>query len=132
LQRATLPQNATLPGGRSLAAVGWHVARTQTEIMVEPQYEASAAHAVARVKRLRLRAAVLFFFGAVAAALLPVTAALALEVGQTGRAMISSAAVGAASWVAFRCARRDRTHARELEQAIEHLLVKPEFSEPHP
>jgi hypothetical protein len=100
--------------------------------MVTPEYEASAAHAVARVKRLRLRGAVLFFFGAVAAAFLPVTAGLALEVGQAGKAMISSAAVGAASWVACRCARRDRTHARELEQAIEHLLVKPEFSEPEP
>jgi hypothetical protein len=100
--------------------------------MVAPVYDPSAARAVARVKHLRTRAAVLSFLCAVAAAFLPLTAAVALEPGQGGAAIVGSAAVGVTSWVAYRRARRDREHARELEQAIEHLLVKPDSTVPQP
>lgn len=100
--------------------------------MVAPEYDPSAARAVARVKSLRTRAAVLSFLCAVAAAFLPLTVAVALEPGQGAAAIVGTAAVGATSFVAYRCARRDREHARELEQAIEHLLVKPESSVSQP
>ena len=101
-------------------------------LMVAPEYDPSAARAVARVKHLRTRAAVLSFLCAVAAAFLPLTAAVALEPGQGGTAIVGSAAVGVTSWVAYRRARRDREHARELEQAIEHLRMKPDATVPQP
>jgi uncharacterized iron-regulated protein len=103
-----------------------------SRLMLAPEYEPSAARAVATVKRLRTRAAVLSFLCAVAAAFLPITAAIAIEPGQGETALISSAAVAVTSWAAYRRARRDREHARELEHAIEHLLVKPESSVPQP
>jgi hypothetical protein len=104
----------------------------QGRVMLAPEYDPSAARAVATVRRLRMRAAVLSFLCAVAVAFLPVTAAIAIEPGEGGTALIGSAAVAVTSWAMYRRARRDREHARELEQAIEHLLVKPESPVPQP
>jgi hypothetical protein len=123
-----VPQNATAraalarrqPAGTPLAAA---------VVMLNPEYEPSAARAVARVKHLRMRAGLLSFFAAVLAAFLPLIAVLPLERNQVGHAVVGSAAVVAACWATCRLARRDRVYARELEEAIEPLRIKAESLE---
>jgi hypothetical protein len=94
--------------------------------VIEERVDEHLRPAVEKVRRLRMRASVLSFVGAIASALLPVSGSLALfEEAFAAEAAIATGALGAASAGAFVVANRGRKQARRIEQDIEAQLGEP-------
>ena len=96
--------------------------------MTTPEFDPSAAPTVDRVKRLRMRANVLFFVYAIGLTFLPLTIMLAFEPGLAATGAVCAVLAAVAAWVGHRWSRRDREEARELERGIQHLLIDQEAS----
>jgi hypothetical protein len=94
--------------------------------MLTPEFHPSAAPTVDRVKRLRMRANVLFFAYAISVTFLPLTIMLAFEPGMAATASACAVAFGLAAWFARQRSRRDREEARDLEEGIRHLVINQE------
>jgi hypothetical protein len=93
--------------------------------VIEEQIDERLRPAAEKVRRLRLRAAVLSFVGALGSAFLPVTGALAAEEGMLTEAIVSTAGLGTVAAAAFAVARRGRKRAARIEQEIVAQLGDP-------